>query len=513
MGNEVKLDHFQEGIHCYYRMELKNCDYFENVEYRMLCRNKWEVFLPVLLREEDGSSWVLYRVDGRVSLEEKCRQGDLSLAFCREMVKSILGIMEIIRDNMMELSHVCLKPEYIFVDRDNGFHWCYLPYASEHVQKEFELLAAWLLSKVDYDDSEAVRFVYYLHWCLRKEELSETLLKNCLLNVGDSPGKRSGGQSVKGREKDLSAVWALVSDSPAEGLEEERRKEEKESGSTMGYQENTARAAGHSKYGHLKYGQGEEEGTGDEKMAREKERPDIWKKFPGRKIVRGISLLLCLVSLLAMAVLLYIGNRYQFTRFNARCVMAAMFVAACSGASFWLLSTARGRQGGDGNGGEGQAEPGRKSGRESLYPRTAGYSPGDGGPMQYADWEYSQTDPCGIEENPDENGTVVLAIHREKRLPALQDIGSGELRIIQDDPWYIGSEKDVCHLWIDSRTVSRRHAKIYRSRENDEILITDLNSTNGTKVNGITLIPEAARSLSDGDLVEFAGRQYRYLLS
>ena len=39
MENEIRLERFQESIHCYYRIELKECGYFEDVEYRMFCHN------------------------------------------------------------------------------------------------------------------------------------------------------------------------------------------------------------------------------------------------------------------------------------------------------------------------------------------------------------------------------------------------------------------------------------------------------------------------------------------
>ena len=113
MENEIRLERFQESIHCYYRIELKECSYFEDVEYRMFCHNCWDAFLPILLRERDGRRWALYRTDGRISLAERSRQSDLTLAVCRELVRGVLRVMEISRENMLELSHVCFKPEYI----------------------------------------------------------------------------------------------------------------------------------------------------------------------------------------------------------------------------------------------------------------------------------------------------------------------------------------------------------------------------------------------------------------
>jgi pSer/pThr/pTyr-binding forkhead associated (FHA) protein len=48
--------------------------------------------------------------------------------------------------------------------------------------------------------------------------------------------------------------------------------------------------------------------------------------------------------------------------------------------------------------------------------------------------------------------------------------------------------------------VSRRHARITKGRAG--YFITDLNSSNGTTVNGQTLMPERARLLRNGDRIK-----------
>ena len=49
--------------------------------------------------------------------------------------------------------------------------------------------------------------------------------------------------------------------------------------------------------------------------------------------------------------------------------------------------------------------------------------------------------------------------------------------------------------------VSRRHALI--TYENETLFITDLNSTNGTRINGFQLTPGRSYRLRDGDELEF----------
>jgi|GEM_PF-1771071 pSer/pThr/pTyr-binding forkhead associated (FHA) protein len=61
---------------------------------------------------------------------------------------------------------------------------------------------------------------------------------------------------------------------------------------------------------------------------------------------------------------------------------------------------------------------------------------------------------------------------------------------------------DIVIEWDDA--ISRRHARVYR--EDGEQFIEDLGSTNGTKVNGITLAPYSPHLLMDGDLIHMGSK-------
>jgi DNA-binding winged helix-turn-helix (wHTH) protein len=68
-------------------------------------------------------------------------------------------------------------------------------------------------------------------------------------------------------------------------------------------------------------------------------------------------------------------------------------------------------------------------------------------------------------------------------------------------PFTIGRARE-CHLVIDHSQVSRLHARL--ELEHEQIAIVDLNSTNGTFVNGERLAPGQARKLRAGDKISFA---------
>jgi len=72
---------------------------------------------------------------------------------------------------------------------------------------------------------------------------------------------------------------------------------------------------------------------------------------------------------------------------------------------------------------------------------------------------------------------------------------------LEDYPFTIGRARD-CSLIIDHTEVSRLHATL--SWDHEQVVITDLNSTNGTFVNGERLLPNQPRRLRAGDKIALA---------
>lgn len=74
------------------------------------------------------------------------------------------------------------------------------------------------------------------------------------------------------------------------------------------------------------------------------------------------------------------------------------------------------------------------------------------------------------------------------------------------DPFLIGKKKDAVDGWIKARGISRIHGKI--TREEGGYYLTDLNSTNGTFLNGGRLEVNEKARIRQGDLVGFADAKY-----
>lgn len=107
--------------------------------------------------------------------------------------------------------------------------------------------------------------------------------------------------------------------------------------------------------------------------------------------------------------------------------------------------------------------------------------------------------------------TVVLSAGVVSGPASLVSKEAGELATIylNDDLTVIGKLENACDAVIELPTVSRIHAKI-RKKE-DGYYLTDMNSRNGTAVNGKLLLPDEEYQLKQEDEVDFAQARYIFL--
>ena len=100
-------------------------------------------------------------------------------------------------------------------------------------------------------------------------------------------------------------------------------------------------------------------------------------------------------------------------------------------------------------------------------------------------------------ENKDEIIIMIPSSGRFLRFPLNSQISVG--RAETGDGPVLNLESDGGKAW----GVSRKHAVIQRDDTNDHLLLTDLNSTNGTVLNGYLLPSELPYPLKSGDEIQF----------
>ena len=83
----------------------------------------------------------------------------------------------------------------------------------------------------------------------------------------------------------------------------------------------------------------------------------------------------------------------------------------------------------------------------------------------------------------------------------VRDVGLGS----GDGGCVIGSYGPLVDVVVDDPTVSRRHARV--TRDGRGFHVEDLNSSNGTRVNGVALDPFKSRAIAPGDALQLGAAE------
>jgi len=115
------------------------------------------------------------------------------------------------------------------------------------------------------------------------------------------------------------------------------------------------------------------------------------------------------------------------------------------------------------------------------------------------------------EREPEDDMQTVLLISQNELRKKRKLVSLTDNKEISVDyfPFLIGKSKGMVDACLSEPGVSRLHAKI--EQEGAEYFITDLNSTNGTRINGSLLEANEKKQIRIGDELDFAGILFQFL--
>lgn len=189
-SNRDGIEWFNEGLSQYIILNPILNSYFQKVEYEVIHQNKIELFLKMQIRQKDDKSFLLYDVTGGATLKEVTDTVDLGKKECREILQFLLNIFEITESFMLDMSHVRVDKNLIFLMKDGRLRLMYDPEFIYHVEKDIIDLFAWLLSKLDYKEEGAIHLAYRAYDIFRNQGVSAASIKEALQeDYSAFPGK------------------------------------------------------------------------------------------------------------------------------------------------------------------------------------------------------------------------------------------------------------------------------------------------------------------------------------
>ncbi len=432
-------------------------------QVRMLAGNEIPLLLKCRMQGLDGKLLFYYEITSKQSLADLFENKKLRIADLQAVFGGFVHVMEEMAEYLLNPGQLVLRPEYMYMDVEKQeLFFCYLPGFEKEVKEQFQCLTEYILPKLDHEDSQAVMLGYGIYRraledCFHLEYIKEELYQ------------------MKGEAREPAAIKAPEKETEASSLTEEAIRQE----DLWSFKEIP-----------------EKEGV----QQKETEQEETREKRAGlRKIVPGCF---CGAAMVFAILAAELGGWIPWLRIEwmAGGILA---LAGCGMMIYFFVERRR------------KAENEEKV---QDYIKKRETVTADNTSMAAKAAESHAYESPGISEaaqplNQQENfgETVVLSASPIAGPASLVSREPGELATIYllEELTIIGKLGNASDAVIDLPTVSRVHAKI-RKRE-EEYYLTDLNSRNGTSVNGQMLKGDEEYLLQNEDEVDFAQARYIFL--
>lgn len=451
----------------------------DSYQVRMLVGNGMPSLLKCRLQGIDGNFLMYYDITSKQSVASMYETKKMGLEDLRLIFGGFVQAMEEMAEYLMNPGQLLVQPEYMYLDVEKKkLYFCCMPGKAGDVREDFRVLTEYILPKIDHEDGDAVILGYGVY----RRALEDTFHLECIKEE-IYKGRDNREKSFSGNEDSFQKNRGGEKRIPESCKEKEIDKEKGQ------FREQYENQSGDSPW---------EMETANSFENRDRE---DGKKSPvslGKKILFSILGAFILIITAGAAVLGFLPGLQAGVMLSDCAVflgigmLAYRFRKKHKGS----IEKKRGRQ-------EMQRDPIWKTEQEEEN----GWQP-----QMSAEEEMSVSQT--LEEEPkakDFGETVVLSAGVVQGPATLVSREPGELATIylQEDMTVIGKMETAVDAVIDLPTVSRIHAKI--RRRDQEYYLSDLNSRNGTAVNGRLLKEGEDYQLQHEDEVDFAQARYVFL--
>lgn len=442
----------------------------DSYQVRMLVGNGMPSLLKCRLQGIDGKFLIYYDITSKQSVASMYETKKMGLEDLHLIFGSFVKAMEEMAEYLMNPGQLLVQPEYMYLDVEKKkMYFCCMPGRAGDVREDFRVLTEYILPKIDHEDGDAVILGYGVYRRALEDTFHLEYVKEEIYKGRDRREKTGNSfqknRSEEKREPEICKEKGICKEKDI--YEEEQFKEFPREMETVNPFEN-----------------------------RDREKEKKTSASPQKKILFSILGALALIITAGAAVLGFLPGVQAGVLLSGCAVFLGMGMFIYRFQKKYKDSKEKNRQ-------ERQREPIWKTEEkeESVW-------------QPEIPVEEEQAASRAFEEEPkakDFGETVVLSAGAVQGPATLVSREPGELATIylQEDMTVIGKMETAVDAVIDLPTVSRIHAKI-RKRE-QEYYLSDLNSRNGTAVNGRLLKEGEDYLLQNEDEVDFAQARYVFL--
>jgi len=465
-------------------------------QVRMLLVNEIPGLLRCRLRKINGETYLYYEITSKQPLTRVFEHRAAGAEDIRALALTLRETLEGIARYLLPDDGMVLEPEFIYMDLETKeMKFCYLPFLGEELRESFRGLAEYLLKSLNHEEEQAVLWGYQLYSKTAEENYRvRTVLESLRGKLEPAKKEKAGKEKINVRV-----------DREKQNNSDREGKNRRQSVS--------------------------QQMTGQEYLKKKKERR--------KAATLGIAAVLCFAGCAALA---------AFRILTLTQTGGILFLTA--GIFYYLFAGDTEERKEQGEEKKGKClreririwEKNKKSRRkdrtekmaESLKKENRERKKGrieikaaqerrqefpDGKPEDLSGEEICdfQEDSgeilCDFSYRPQEEiygQTTLLGKDTAGRYPVLVSSNPGvrENAEIRKERFVIGKLKGQTDLTLNLPVVSRMHAEI--EHRDGKYFLVDLNSTNGTYLNGERLEANEYRQLHSGDEIIFAGAAYYF---
>ena len=458
MRTEYKRDMNHNYLILYGENEINTDSY----QVRMLVGNIIPSLLKCRIQGMDGHFLVYFDITSKQALNVLYEEKKMGIKDLRLIFGGFVKAMEDAAEYLMNPGQFVMSPECIYTDIEKGqIYFCMMPGYEKDIKEQFQMLTEYILPKIDHQDGEAVILGYGVYKRAMEDSFHLEHIKEELYKTqGQTDRAVSEEPQTEKKFQRSEAEW--------DNTEQSRQ-----------FRESS-------------------EQKNAEEFLRDEEPPK-----PSNLLKKAGILVLTAVALCAIAAATLLG---YLPYMETGIILGSIVILA--GAIMLLSRIIKVRK------------------TSTVLPQK--YSEKLSEPFSCMseniaeNWETKmyenlketsdeQKDSRTFQTTADYGETTVLSAGAVSGPASLVSKEPGELATIylSEELTVIGKLETACDAVISLPTVSRIHAKI-RKKE-DSYYLTDMNSRNGTAVNGRLLLPDEEYRLEPEDEVNFAQARYIFL--
>ena len=475
-------------------------------ELHMLEENSIPGFMECVRKNINGRNRYYYEITSRQSLAQICENESLTADSIQILLRCLYQALQQLEPYLLDGNRIVLEPELIYLDIESKEAvFCYWPLWEKTIQDSFRMFASYLLYHLEQSDTEAVLLMYEINRKVQEKNYALFELLKEKTQYAECARQQSVPYSNAGRE-DLNKM--AQNDLAREDM----------------FQENAAQRLWTQKYDDWE--------ARDVQPAREK--PKQWKKVrntKNKKIRKGPieiesanrekkekrSNLAAGVIFLVVLGIVGIAARMELLTITQAGGMAFLII----GGMAYVLSPEN----------KWKKKIKEKKTQKNIpkidweepehistvYEREVQMQHDSAGqqrkkPQERAGQAHGAKQQGATESRQEEvvGATTVLWEGKEEYQPHLTLISMNAKErnsvVLLNDSYLIGKLKAKVDIYIDDASISRIHAKL--QKEGEEYYLCDMNSTNGTFLNGRRLGIQEKVPIHVADEITFADLGY-----